>query len=535
MKIEADSLSNPAYVDTADTLLRWMGMLWTGLSNDPGFVNQYMTAKGLIAAQLTVDMQEAAALTDRNTVPVHHRHRWAPIPLTLRERNTGKAAKLQLGDTYVPVIGPQVSDPFIRGAVAEIGRYYPLKGVTTYPLPDTWDDITTVLVDSLDNPQTVLIRNIDFYVEDSTLFLLHNTDPFESGAFGVTGDGDDRTVLLWAADVTEDRNYISDFIGYVLGVGGTSTAGCRAYLNAVWDLYNNGAAYRIFRAALSALLFIPYILEDTETVEVVQDDMVITDKHVYRIPDAAAIPSTILPGAVLHYGDALTAALRIYDNLMPDKAAVNAPADHTLRNDVPAFMLPSRFFASDIRYGLGLTWAATPVQQSGTDANGNPRLYFDIYGDARDITTFWQYFWDYCERHGIPSSDYFKRYQSAGETAAGYGTIIPFEFFLDNFMKSNTMIIVLDTDMLSDAGYHNAGNLVMLNSIVPANVYIAVLEHHTAGSEEYREYNDAALAADSTAAVDVITPEGITAAGLTYGDCVTVRWVPVCTEELHEH
>ena len=67
------TLTGTDFVTAGDTLLKWMGTLWTAFSEDPEFARQYQRAKGIMAAQFTVWYQETAALADRRAIPVHHR------------------------------------------------------------------------------------------------------------------------------------------------------------------------------------------------------------------------------------------------------------------------------------------------------------------------------------------------------------------------------------------------------------------------------------------------------------------------------
>jgi hypothetical protein len=534
MQVQPYSLRGTEHATAGDLLLKWMGSLWSAFSEDPEFARQYQRAKSLITAQFSVWYQETVALSDRTAIPVYHRERWWPLTLIEPVRNTGKGAAVQLGGQYRPRIGQQLDSPFVLGSTLQVGAYYPLQGVTTYPLPPTMADVLTVIVDNLANPKTILVRGIDFYVENETLFFLHDTDPLTSGKFPTVTTKDGKQALIWLCDAMLDRHYVQNFAGYVLGVMDLSSEFYKRYLNALWDIYNKGATFTEFSAGVAALLGEPSILNSTETVEHVlvttERVQVVTDAHVYEVQTTAELRDTIVPGAVLRRGELLTKTLKFYGNLDPTRLTACSEYGDSIRTDVPALLLPAPFFRAPLRYGLGMSWERVQVTSAGPDANGNQRLQFPLYGDPHDVQLFWEDFWAYCERENVPPATYFGEPISLRPTGVFgyYGTIVPLEFFLANFLKANTLLVTVDTDRLSAQGRRAAGNLVLLQDVLPKHTYVFVLERKNLAPETFEEYDEMPMVVDAAPVQDVAGPGYLVRSRMTYEDTVAMRWIPVC-------
>jgi hypothetical protein len=398
-------------------------------------------------------------------------------------------------------------------------------------------DVLTVIVDNLASPKTVLVRGIDFYVENETLFFLHDTDPLTSGKFPTVTGKDGKQALIWLCDALVDRKYVQNFAGYVLGVMDLSSEFYKRYLNALWDIYNKGATFTEFTAGIAAMLDEPSIVGATETVDCVivtpEYKQVVTDVRVYRVEPTAELRDSIVAGAVLRRGELLTKTLKLYGNLDPERLTADSEYGDTIREDVPALLLPAPFFRSRLRYGLGVSWERVQITSAGPDANGNQRLQFPVYGDPADVQLFWEDFWAYCEREQTPSAIYFGEPTSLRPTGVFgyYGTIVPMEFFLANFLKANTFLVTVDTDRLSARGRRAAGNLVLLQDVLPKHTCVLVLERKNIPSETYEEYEEAPLIADAAPVRDIAGPGYLVRSRMSYEDTVALRWIPVCVEE----
>ena len=531
MRKDPNSLESVEYVTGADVLFRWMGTLWSQLSDDADLIRRYQEAKGLLAAQSTVLYQETASVLDRNNVPVFHRERWKPVVLRQADQNTGKGSAIRLDSDYTPVIGKQTEAPFVIGSKIEIGGYLPLNGVTTYPLPEGVDQISNVIVDDPAEPSTVLINGIDFYVENNTLFFIHDTDPLSAG-FPIVDGSEGSQTLVWIADALVDKKYIQNFIGYVLGADGESSEFYKRYLNAIWDTYNAGATFTNFRSALAAIFDEPSIIEETEVVTdiitVGDKRQVATDQHVYEITANAELRTSVVVGATLRRGELITQTIKVYDNLDPTRLSGASEYGGIIRTDIPAFTLQPSFFRAKLRYGLGISWERQNVTAAGVDANGNAKLRFDLFGIQSDIDAFWEDFWDWCETNNVAPIDYFDGLSTPTGVLGNYGSVIPFEFFLANFLKTNTLFITVDSGKLSTLGLTSMRNVELLRDVLPKHVYVSILERNTVGPEEYEEYDEALEVADAVPLSEVASPGPSHLARLSYEDRVVTRWISVC-------
>jgi hypothetical protein len=529
----AYTLTGTEYVTGADLLLRWMGTYWTAFSEDPEFVRKYQAARNLMAAQFTVWYQETAALLDRQNIPVYHRERWWPAVLSEATQNTGTAAKVQLGGRFVGRIGPQTDPEFIAGQAIPIGGYYPLEGVTTYPLPNTVSDVASVIVNDLTAPTVVLVRGVDYYVENGTLFFLHDTDPLQDTRFARTATADGLQTVVWLCDALLDRNYVQNFAGYVLNLMDLSSEFYKRYLNALWDVYNKGATLTEFTAGIAAMLDEPSVLAESETVEQIvttaTGTQVITDQHVYAVSADATLRTTVRKGAILARGEVLTQTIRVYDNIDPSRLAANTEYGTQFRTDVPALFLPPAFFRAELQHGLGLSWLNEPVTSVGLDANGNPKLRFNMQGTTEDVELFWTDFWNYCETQNVSSVDMFgDALRYSGGNYGYYGSVQPMAFFLANFLKANLLVVTIASDQLTDQGRRGMRNLALLQTVIPEHVYVCVMERQTVGPDEYEEYEDAALVLDTVTASEQVGSAHSPASRLGYGDRTVVRWIPTC-------
>jgi hypothetical protein len=424
----------------------------------------------------------------------------------------------------------------------------------------------TCLVDNLVAPKVLLIKDRDFVIQNGTVVLYKKNDPFgEDSPFPLsvvtTDSATDQETVLWACDVLFDRDYVYDHIGHVFGVRMRSTEYLKTLLNSIWDITTSGASPRLFSAAMGALCNVPTVLTDTETVETLTTDpngdkLVITDKHVYRISSSASLRTGVVPGAVLGYGDYLDQAIKIYPAICDPRSpklagSVEYAAD--MRHDVPVVTLPPAFFKTPLAYGLSFSWEAVPIYCSGTDANGNPKLWFPIEGLEADVTAFWEDVWTRCETQGVSLEACFDGYLDDRvpyqEMEGTCGHIEPLAFMLKNLIGANTVIVTLDVTQLRTGARKQLVPLFMdlLQGTLPAYVHLCFVERRTTPVEPYEvgdnvrggvTYTGATSSAISAKYVSLSRASlgqvgGPHPARLTYKDRPPrIRWIPICKDQL---
>lgn len=481
--------------DTGNKMYNWLGQLWTTVFNDKGLVKNWTSSQGMLSAQLYLNFLETAKLIDRKQSPVYHRDRWRMIKLKRSEMNTGDAVSVYLGSEHTPVIGKQISAPFVPDKAPVIGGSAELEGVTAYPLPEDITDVITAVTDDIAAPTHVLASGIDFEIKRNTILFYNHKDPFKLGfptqsvRTDDTEEAEDTEVALWLSDVLVDKDNVYAYLGHVLGIKENSSEFYSNYLNALWDLYNQGASLSLFNSGVAALLDEPYIQNEHETVQIVTDSprrQVITDQNVYDIPANAVLNDAVTLGNVLHAGDLLTKTVCILSNLDPVKLSADEQDAVQFKHNVPALCLPSGFFRANVRKGLGLTWDLQPITYQGKDANDNPKLRFTVYGSQSDIDAFWTDFEQMCETKGISGKTCFDGYLNATlpeVIGAEWGTVSPLEYFLSNFLKSNLFIITVDSGKLSIRGKQTMHRLSMLRNATPAHTCFLVIERRSMDEE----------------------------------------------------
>lgn len=492
---DTTTLSLNSALSNGDTVFKWLGSFWKILFQDDLLIRRYTGGQGLLSSQLYLDFLETLNLYDRNTVPVFHRERWRMLVLKESQRNTGDAASLQLGGTYTPVVGPQSELPFQLGTTYLIGGSVVWEGATTYPLGDpSIAGIATAVTDDIVKPTKVLMRDVDFRIDQNTIIFLNNNDPFSLGfpvRSVVADDGtQDREVAIWVVDALFDKDYVYNFIGYVLQMRDKSSDFYAKYLNALWDMYNSGTSLAMFQSGIAAILDEPSVLEDAETIVTIlygDNIQVITDKNVYKLHSTSSLHPKLQVGSVLQKGDLLSDTIRIYNNIDPSRLSAGNDAAR-LQDDINALFLTPGFFRTKLRYGLGLSWQLEDITYHGNDANGNPKLSFTVYGDDADIQAFWQDFWQYCELNHIDGKACFDGHLHARllpVDGAVWGSVSPLEYFLYQFLKANMLFIAVDSAKLSLRGRQSMYLLGALRQVIPAHVCFLVVDRQTVSTETY--------------------------------------------------
>jgi len=525
-------------------LANWLGSFWTQTFTQPELVRNLQHGHALNLAQLYLNFLESLALLDRRTAPIFHRDRWTPIVLRKSEQNTGAGNLLRTDMVPPPLIGPQPEGtPYVPGRIFEIGGHAGYENMTSYPLTKSVVDVMTCITDNIMSPSRILVRGIDYFVRDNTLFFLRDGDPYISGDFPVRDIDGDEEVLLWACNTLVDKNMLYEHVGYVLSIRRTqSTEFYKAMLNGLWDMYNMGTPLTWFSSGVGAIVGEPTVLADGEIVEVILQEtdaqLVITDKQVYRVHKDATLRATVIPDAVLSGGDFLTETVRIYDTLDPRKMAACSEFGERLKTDAFSLFFNKAWLRAPVEQGIGASWEVQDIVRDGADADGNARLRFKLYGPPKDVDAFWLDFWEYLEANEMTSETCFQGYLDAivvPVDGAVYGRVAPLEYFMRYFMRANAMIVLIERDKLAapDEHFDALSALSHLKKVTPAHVVVFVIEQRTLGPDTYdlSEVDHSVELMHVTTAQDTIRPGGPSATQATYMvRPPAVRWIPTCKE-----
>ena len=305
-----------------------LGAFWSSVFRDQELVDALLAARVLSAAQMHIDVMEALSLRDHSSSPVFHREHWHPIVVRLSKRNTATALTVGMPDT--PVLGRQAADGavYLPNEVFVVGGNALYSKVNTYPIEAMEGcplvRVATALCDSVSTPRHVLSQGRDFSVERGVLVIRKEQDPFDAGGYRIVEDGDDRLAVLWACDAELDRDNVSDFLGYPLGLHAPSTPAASQMLSALWDAVTLGLTPISLSRVLGAVFGVPVVERDTVVELVTKDEgdsIVVTGDEVYRIETGRLPKSEDGTSLALKAGSFLTDEISAYWGLSADDVA----------------------------------------------------------------------------------------------------------------------------------------------------------------------------------------------------------------------
>ena len=497
---------------SGNTLYSWLGSLWRGLHKGDGMVRGLQESRGIRIAQLYLDVLEAAKLQDRYGAPVFHRELWHPIVVRLSKRDTSRENMLKIG--IDGVLGEQgEGSVYGEGTELFLGRPANFENYVTYPIDEDIAGGAVTIVDNIVNPSVFMERGPgkDYEIVDGSIVFHRDNDPLgENSKFDrydipgvVDEDGEevsDMEAVLWASDVLFDRNYIADHISYALGANAPSSDVVKRILNAAWSSTAIGLTPELVKTLLAAMLNVPVIQNDMETVKwiSVENDedgnpvsrIVSTDRGSYRVSLRAKIRKDVVPGAVLARGDLLDESIRIYpftdrvSVVIPDDSSSSSSSDCTemsvsattpysmpIEEDIPSITIPPSMIRARTEYGLFAMWDVVDVKNDSME-----RLYFDIGGKESDVLAFWEDVWKRSEESGVGMESIIGK----------EGTkLSPAAFFLKNVVGANTLFVVVDRAQVDDASMMRDPMFFdMLSAVVPSAIRLFLVEHRSVGGDD---------------------------------------------------
>lgn len=533
------------FVANGTTLYEWLGTFWTRIYEDQEFAKSLQQGEGLLAAQLYLLYLESLNLQDRYNLPVLHRERWFPIVIKRSQAGQGDATALRVDMDPTPVVGPQTGVEFVQGAILQFGGTANLVMGVTYPLPAASVDIITSIVDNPVNPRVILTRSTDYTIDQETVMFLRDKDPFTLTAFPrqtiVNADGTtDEAIVLWACNFLVDVDYVFNYLGYALNIRTPSREFYKKFLNATWDLYNQGTPISWLKSAIGAMLGEPTVIHSGEVVEALlttdTSQQVVTDREVYTVPANAVLEDNVTLGAVLDQWQYLTKTIRLYTHIDPMKLTGSTEYGVQIKTDVQAVFFDRSMLRARVAYGVSADWQLSDIVKDGVDSKGNARLKFTLYGTDDDLDIFWSDFWSWLATNDMTSEECFVEYLypiHPIDDGAVYGQVAPLEFLFRYFLKYNTFVIVVDKSRLITLGegVDQVGYLNLLQRVIPAHTRLLVEEQYSPEAEEY-DLNDLGSSVDffiSTEIAETADYGGPSTSGLTYKDRPPViRLIPSC-------
>lgn len=496
------------FIDAAsENLIRFLGSFWRNIHEGREFVRGLQRVRGIKAAQFYLDLLESLKLQDRRGLPVFHRELWKPLVIRYSGRNHAQENILRLGGGAT--LGPQEEgSKYGEGAELHVGSLAGLAGYVTYPVEGDITAIVSGISNNVLRPTVTYKVSQDFPGDGESVVYMNGTlifpedkDPFAKGSgFEVydvvddvrDSDKADRETVLWASDALVDRSYVADHMSYALGITCQSTDVAKRILNAGWDSMNCGLTPELLRTLLAAILNVPVIQEAEETVRTVTTEAdgtkrVATDKNTYTVYKGAKLRDCVVQGAVLHRGDLLDQALKIYPlltDLSEEKLANTTEYADILRTDVPVLTVPRTLLRMRTANGLAVDWTPADVlwHDGDLDANGHRKLYFRVTGPEDDVSAFWEDVWAQAERDGVDLDEVFSECEPEGSSSDEPWQIVPAEFFLRNMLGGNTLIVTMDRSQVEDSSLiRDQMFFNIVNSVVPSGMRLFFVEHVSMG------------------------------------------------------
>ncbi len=524
--------------NAGNTLYSWLGSLWRSIHQGDEMVRGMQESRGVRLAQMYIDILEAAMLKDRNGIPVFHRELWHPIVIRRSQRNKAQENLLTIGDDSKAIGAQPPESDWGDGTVFEVGRMANYANYVTYPMNVDIAGGAVSIVDNIINPTVFLKSGTHYKISNKSIIFHKDNDPLsEDSAFDKddlpniidNGDGTrsaDTETVLWASDVLIDRNYIAEHLSYALGAVAPSSDTVKRILNAAWSATSSGLSSELVQTLLAAMLNIPVIQNEEETVvdigfetdasyetedraasgdgvDVISQ-IVHTDKGSYRIPLNAKIRSSVYAGARLRRGSLLDESLRIYSG--NDILTGSAPTSSDVKLDIPSIVLPPAVLRARTERGVFFMWKESVVKAS----KDNPdHLYFDVGGSTDDVAAFWSDVWLNFDTSGVKMPEFL------GWTVGD--SVRPAEFVLRNLVGANTLFVVVDRSQVDDDSMmRNPMFFDMLSDVIPSAIRLFLVEHMSVGGNEDQkdlggdgDVNETTLlAAALPEVVDDISPDG---------------------------
>lgn len=442
---------------TGSDLLKRIGSYWAHVFPDD-------TLRVLLDDQVEAfnqsrqNLAEVQLLAGRHTAPPFHLERWYPLRLRASQQLDTDCDQSVWGAGYV------------FDGTLQFGGTAPMPAV--FPLDARIRGIGRIQ-NAIVNPTLTWETGSDYALGcgNNQSVIAFGSHPFETAQivpqflFDSQGIVEDREVLLWAADVEFDEEWLWKHWGYVLNVRGTSSEAYRAVLNGLFDARQVGCSEYLLRRLISSMTGIPIVLEDEETVVSVTTAAVQTDMHSYELASGAV--AVVHAGQVVRRGDPLSDGLEFRD-------LSGAAPDYSM---LEALTLDADFLGPGYLGSLSFRNAEVALTSS-LDAGGNTRVEFEVYGFPGDV----EQFWDAVHARGLasgsqladaldqrPATAASRAYQPHARPENLPATINPAAFLIENLLSNHLLLVRIALSQVT-TGADFLRYLNELRGVVPADL-----------------------------------------------------------------
>lgn len=488
--------------DEPQNLLAVLGSWWADDYASKDQVSSLVRGKAQVENQTMLDVMELIASLSRFSVPIYHTDNWYPLYIKASERNDANTSLLRYNG----------SRNYDQGDHFDVPQQSPYHA---FPKPADLVE-APLIMNRFTDPTLTQNQNIDYILQDNAIIFRNN--PFNDPRVAKrtvykNGRVIDTEAILWVYRGQFDWDTIYRQFAYVLGMRLQSSQGYRDIMNAVYDAMVGGTTRGDILQAFSAMVGVPLVREERETVEDIVADrenlIIITDQHVYKF-GLMAVP-TVEVGDVVYRGTPLTDALRVHEFNRGETP-----------EDLAALALGEGFLSTCFYADLIFENKDVPLVVTENDPTGYTRVSWDLGGFPLDVEQFFDDLHqrgveeaerpiDPCEelktvrypandcdeteylgRRGTLAHLLDLRAEQVGEPKAAHlpATINPLQFLITNVLRNNAFVVRVKA---ASAGSDGVGlhNVRLLRKVAPP---------HTA----------MILVVDLTAAKDSVTVDNVT-------------------------
>lgn len=423
-------------LDRADTLLSLLGSYWSTTYSGMDFLQDVLQSKAHLTAQTWLNFMELIASVSRFNVPIFHQENW--YSLTLKE------SELNNFDLLIPDYKTGTSYTYDVSSGLDYGKAAAIDGYFSVPLPPSVTSVKTIL-NRIVSPSAVFTEGIDYWIEKSGV-LTFSENPFNNSSITIRDIREnsvvvDRECVLWLYHGQWDWETVYEQFGYALNLRMTSSEGYRDIINAVLDAFTGGTKARDIQFAWSAITGVPLVVEQEETVELIEKDSrslaIVTDKNAYNFSlNSTAIVSV---GDKVYVGDEFVDTIQIFEFNRGE-----VPVDLTGLVMGPGFL--SLGFFGDLTFEN--KDVAITVEEN---VDGYTKVSWDLGGFPGDSDKFWE------DTHtaGVAAAKTLAMYLDIRPNPVGQpsslnlpSTINPLEFLCANFLRYNTFLVKIKLNQL---------------------------------------------------------------------------------------
>ena len=357
----------PAIINsTADTprkLLQPLGTYWSQVQRRNPQLHGLLCALAAVQQHLEQPLIELALSASREAIPVFQTTRILSLDLQRSQRNKTASAIIRYGDQNESYLSGQLTDSTPRyGLPRRQGHWYE---ISKYPLVSV-----DAVVDHPTAPTVVLRPYIDFNVFGQSIQFFN--DPIPNTQSNKT---------WYALNAKYDRDWVYRTFGVVAGVRASeSSEAYKEIVNAIFQCYVKGGGWTNILNVL-AVTTGNRIVTEQETVELVTECCVVTDKNVY---DIAGKVTDRKVGDVLYPGESLT------NTFVP----ISINSGH-VDERIPGISLDKDYTGVFYRGMLTFFNRMQPLERYAG------RLGFDLGGWKSDTFKFWRLFHERCDVQGL--------------------------------------------------------------------------------------------------------------------------------------